>query len=482
MLRSVPLTGLRQAGARALNVRAFSASFAPHNAKVMVHKTSDGSHLFQPVASKPSISPTRRTHTWLEAYRAREASRDPKTGKVTTQSFDFNKSQRDQVVVDRCVDDSFSYVILPFKDDPWFLDAYINSFGRLRFGQIFQDLDALAGVIAHNHCMPAEPMIVTASVDRVNILKRLDRVDDKNITLSGHVTWTGRSSMEITIKAQQTSKSVEQLADLKEDQINDKDVFLTAGFTFVARDPLTQKSFAINRLVPRTKSEQTDFDRAAQFNQHKKELAKTHDLAIAPPTEEEAALMHDMWLEYRNETDAQLPVGTKRMAETQIHSTQVMQPQYRNRHSYMIFGGYLLRTTFELAYACAAAFTHASPRFVSLDSTTFRAPVPVGSVCYLTATVVHTVKVTKEDDKDVFTNNVKPGTLVQVRVDSTVKDLDHDTTTNTGQFTYSYFVEDEFFDVVPESYSEMMQFVEGRRTSKSTQKYHDMMKQDRAFE
>lgn len=460
--------------------RAMSCSAPNRQAKVMIHKTEDGSHLFQPVASKPSISPTRRTHTWLEAYRAREASRDPKTGKSTTLSFDFNKSQSNQKVYDRTVDDSFSYVILPFKDDPWFLDAYINSFGRLRFGQIFQDLDALAGVIAHNHCMPAEPMIVTASVDRVTILKRLDQVDDKNITLSGHVTWTGRSSMEITIKAAQTSTAASELHNLKEGQIKDEDVFLTAGFTFVARDPLTQKSFAINRLVPRNAKERADFERASKFNAHKKELAKTHDLAIAPPTEEEAKLIHDMWIETRDKPA--LPAHTKKMTDTVIHSTQVMQPQYRNRHSYMIFGGYLLRTTFELAYACAAAFTHSSPRFVSLDSTTFRAPVPVGSVCYLTATVVNTIKITKENDTEVFTNNSKPGTLVQVRVDSTVKDLDHDTTTNTGQFTYSYFVEDTFFDVVPESYSEMMQYVEGRRTSQSTKKYHELMKSERAFE
>ena len=45
------------------------------------------------------------------------------------------------------------------------------------------------------------------------------------------------------------------------------------------------------------------------------------------------------------------------MKDTVMKSTLFMQPQYRNRHSYMIFGGYLLRQTFELAYCTAATFS-----------------------------------------------------------------------------------------------------------------------------
>jgi acyl-coenzyme A thioesterase 9 len=67
-----------------------------------------------------------------------------------------------------------------------------------------------------------------------------------------------------------------------------------------------------------------------------------------------------------------------------------MQPQFRNRHHFMIFGGFLLKQTFELAFCCAASFAHTRPTFVSLDPSTFQNPVPVGSVLYLTATVVYT--------------------------------------------------------------------------------------------
>jgi hypothetical protein len=56
----------------------------------------------------------------------------------------------------------------------------------------------------------------------------------------------------------------------------------------------------------------------------------------------------------------------------------------------MIFGGYILRLTFELAHCCAARFSHSRPRFISLDSTTFDCPVPVGSILESEAMVVHT--------------------------------------------------------------------------------------------
>lgn len=56
----------------------------------------------------------------------------------------------------------------------------------------------------------------------------------------------------------------------------------------------------------------------------------------------------------------------------------------------MIFGGFHLKQTFELAFCCAASFAHARPTFISADPCTFRNPVPVGSVLYLTATVAYT--------------------------------------------------------------------------------------------
>ena len=153
-----------------------------------------------------------------------------------------------------------------------------------------------------------------------------------------------------------------------------------------------------------------------------------------------------------------------------------MQPQYRNRHNFMIFGGFLLKQTFELAFCCCAAFSHTRPTFLSLDPSTFDNPVPVGSVLYLTATVAYTDPplVTSSDSgseqgdnqasaaakvKDTTSNKF---TRVQIRIDSKVRNIEHGETKPTGQFNYTFLVERDI-KVMPQTYSEFMIWVDARR-------------------
>ena len=170
------------------------------------------------------------------------------------------------------------------------------------------------------------------------------------------------------------------------------------------------------------------------------------------------------------------------MSDTKMHSTQIMQPQYRNRHHFMIFGGFLLKQTFELAFCCAASFSHSRPTFVSLDPSTFANPVPVGSVLYLKATVAYTdaplvsvqhqsesAKSGSDDIEDASdaegfnTSATKPNrTRVQIRIDSSVRNIEHAETKPTGQFNYTFLV-DKDIKVMPRTYSEFMVWVDARR-------------------
>ena len=124
----------------------------------------------------------------------------------------------------------------------------------------------------------------------------------------------------------------------------------------------------------------------------------------------------------------------------------------------MIFGGFLLKQTFELAFCCAAAFSHSRPTFVSLDPSTFENPVPVGSVLYLTATVAYT------DATGEKTNEGGKGqnTRVQIRVDSKVRNIEHGETKPTGQFNYTFLVERDI-RIMPQTYSEFMIWLDARR-------------------
>lgn len=159
-----------------------------------------------------------------------------------------------------------------------------------------------------------------------------------------------------------------------------------------------------------------------------------------------------------------------------MHTTQIMQPQYRNRHSFMVFGGFLLKQTFELAFCCAASFSRSRPTFLSLDPSTFENPVPVGSVLDLAATVAYTypVPAALENERNQASKRQENGsniselyteskyTRVQIRVDSKVRNIEHGESKPTGQFNYTFLVEKEI-KVMPRTYSEFMIWIDARR-------------------
>lgn len=147
------------------------------------------------------------------------------------------------------------------------------------------------------------------------------------------------------------------------------------------------------------------------------------------------------------------------MSDTVLKSAMIMQPQYRNRHNFMIFGGFLLKQTFELAFCCAASFAHARPNFISLDPSTFENPVPVGSVLYLRATVSYT-EPQEHDGSD------KKYTKVQVRVDSKVRDVEHGTRRSTGMFNYTFLVEKDI-QVLPKTYTEFILWTDAKRRAQT---------------
>ncbi|CDF89595.1 ZYBA0S04-08042g1_1 [Zygosaccharomyces bailii CLIB 213] len=449
--------------------------------------------------------------TWLNALAERK--RQLAQGKVID-SYSYSHVNSTDVV-DKTRKDSFAFVVLPFRDDPIVADFYVNAAGRLRMGQLFQDLDSLASKIAYKHTSPVEPMIVTASVDRIYLLQNLNSIADVNVILSGSVIYTGRSSMEISISARALRRDLPK--EITEENLLDDDLFMTASFTFVARNPETHKSMAINRLLPLNEKEWMDFRRAESRMAAKKLKAVSMDLEKNPPTKSESAIIHQLWAASKELAQVHnKPSNVLFMKDTNKKSTMFMQPQYRNRHSYMIFGGYLMRQTFELAYCCAASFSHAFPRFVSLDSLTFNTPVPVGTILDMDATVVYTEhlhvpnskpKIAALTDAAIDGNTIfhfqptpinqlslhkgdflsKPGTLIQVKVDTSVQEFASEDSRKSGSFIYSFYAPrdmDEkhigkpgYATVVPESYSEMIEYIQGRRRAIETANYAKSLKE-----
>jgi acyl-coenzyme A thioesterase 9 len=350
------------------------------------------------------------------------------------------------------------------------------------------DLDALAGVVAYKHTGPSV-MTVTAAVDRITVKRPLSAICD--LELSGQVTFaTGRSSMEISL---QVAKVPEEGQALKE-----KDILMTCAFTMVqcchilhytsantakvSLDPATKKPVPVNPLTTSTPEEKLLFQEG-EANYNLKKAESKMALRKQTPNDEESDLIHALWLrqlDYHGTSPLPLPspihhltlpdpnTASRKpdnalwMASTEIQSVAIMQPQFRNRHNFMIFGGFLLKSTFELAFTCASAISHTRPTFIALDPSTFQNPVPVGSVLYLTATVAYT------DSPLVPSADLKASpagsTRIQVRVDSKIRNIEHGETKPTGQFNYTFEVKRDI-TIVPQTYSQFMMYLDARRRS-----------------
>ncbi|KAI9745711.1 MAG: hypothetical protein M1818_001247 [Claussenomyces sp. TS43310] len=395
-----------------------------------------------------------RTRTsFIEAFRKQQQR---ETGATAPGSF--AEPERPATKLDispKTMSDSYWRVVLPLARDPWLLDSYINSSGHIRLGTLFMDLDALAGVVAYKHTGESV-MTVTAAVDRITIRRPLSSICD--LELSGRVTFaTGRSSMEVSL---QVAK-----APVEGEAVKDEDVLITCAFTMVSLDPITKKPVPVSPLKTTTPEERRIFEQGQVNYNLKKDLAK-NTLRKQTPNDEESDLIHALWLkqlDYQDpNTSSRKSDDTLYMDTTKIHSVQIMQPQYRNRHNFMIFGGFLLKSTFELAFTCASAASHTRPTFIALDPSTFENPVPVGSMLYLTAQVAYS------DSPAVHSGDLKTSpegsTRIQVRVDSKIRNVEHGETKPTGQFNYTFEVPKNI-KVVPQSYSEFMIYLDARRRS-----------------
>lgn len=322
------------------------------------------------------------------------------------------------------------------------------------------DLDALSGIIVYKHTGPGVTT-VTAALDRITIAHPLKEICD--LEYSGQVTYaSGRSSVEITCKVAKARSEGEPSRP--------EDVLLTCTFTMVALDAKTRKPVNIPKLIYTNAEEEKVYKAGEAKSLAKKELGKA-SLLQSEPNDAESALIHRIWLrqrEYRDpHSSLSQPENVVPMAKTQLSTASIMQPQYRNRHQTMIFGGFHLKQTFELAFCCVASFAHARPTFLSADPCTFRNPVPIGSVLYLTATVAYTdPPLLEEDGSEPRQANLdRPLTRVHVRVDSRVRDVDHRVAKSTGQFNYTFSVPKDL-KVLPNTYEEYMVYTDAKRRVK----------------
>jgi acyl-coenzyme A thioesterase 9 len=286
--------------------------------------------------------------------------------------------QLNQGDVTKSPSDSRVQVSYPFSTDALLWETYRNPWGRMRLGKLLEDLDALAGNIAFFHVQTdsrAEedsPLIVTASVDRISLHRRPLKGSDQN--LSGQVTWTGTSSMEIRM--------------LCTDAGSDRE-WLEAYVTFVTLDSKTNKSMRIPAVVPVTDEEKAEFAAgaaraAAKKRRRKQEQQSSDEYNVDAKV---AALMAEAGplLTMPSLADPHSIL----MKDTTMQNAMIAQPQVQNLHN-RIFGGFLMRRAFELAFANAYLFGGARPIFLEVDEISFASPVDVGDLLVFHSRVLFT--------------------------------------------------------------------------------------------
>ncbi|CAI9271251.1 unnamed protein product [Lactuca saligna] len=296
--------------------------------------------------------------------------------------FDTPSSDVDSIT-EKTPSHSRTTILYPFSSDYILREQYRNPWNGIRAGKLLEDLDALAGTISFKHCfnnagMADSLLLVTASVDKMVIKKPI--LVDIDLKIVGAVTWVGRSSMEIQLEVLQPT---EETSDPLDSQA------LVANFTFVARDSKTGKSAIINQITPETEREKSLWKEAEERNKLRKKRRQEKKKEIE--NEKEAERLNALLAEGRVFID--MPALADRdsilIKDTCLQNSLVCQPQQRNTHG-RIFGGFLMRRAFELAFATAYTFAGSAPLFLEVDHVDFLKPVDVGNFLRLKSCILFT--------------------------------------------------------------------------------------------
>ena len=269
--------------------------------------------------------------------------------------------------------ESMTKIVYNFEDDDFLRERYRNPFGHLRFGKVLEDLDALAGNIAYGHVQDPAVNIVTASVDRIRLSGTVDL--HRNQDLSGKVTYVGTSSMEIRMQCRGDGED---------------DPWMEAYFTFVAMDPDTRRPTKLPPLDPQTWLETDQFEAGKRRAELRKEARKKQKHFDTPLIDEDVEAVAVELLREAGPLKLIPSLASPRsilVEQTRQQNFEVAQPQTANLNN-QIFGGFLMRRAFDLAYATAYVFVGSRPRFVEVDTVAFTMPVGVGDLTNFRAEVI----------------------------------------------------------------------------------------------
>lgn len=232
---------------------------------------------------------------------------------------------------------------------------------------------------------------------------------------------------------------------------NETRKLLTAKFVLVAKKVGLSEKAVVNRLEPSDAEEQAIFESGEASNRRRKEFQDKSILRV-PPNREERFLLHKLFTEHFDPETYILksddcPHGAVWMNDARLTNVIICQPENENLYN-KVFGGFLMRSAYELAWSTAYIMSGRRPRCHHTDDIWFRRPVEVGSLLHYEAQVVYS-----------------QDSYMQLNVNATVIDPDKGTKviTNVFHFTFHLDGEQPAPRVMPRSYPETLLYIEGRR-------------------
>ncbi|VVC42598.1 HotDog domain,Hotdog acyl-CoA thioesterase (ACOT)-type domain,Thioesterase domain [Cinara cedri] len=342
----------------------------------------------------------------------------------------------------RSMNDSYDIAIVPLSTDLVLQNKYTTTLKSLRMGRLLEDMDNFAVWVVMKHIhnpkqpddIPTPYVIVTLLVDDV-IINPI-QFSDRDLILSGQVTYAGKTSLEVTLWLDQKN--------------GDKFKRITrAHFVFVARDPTNTKSVIVNNLVPTGEREKQILLQSAKKNEDRKK-ARQNAILEKIPTSEELSLMYGTILKTVDQNkpiigNTVLPNNCMWMNDTKMETNNVCHPEDRNLH-YTVFGGYLMRVACELAFLVASIHCKSTVELKAIHNITFREPVPLGSRLKLTGKICYTTDRTM---------------IVQIIAE--VEEITSTKSFMSNSFDYVFVASKDFKEVLPQDSHDSLLYIDGRR-------------------
>lgn len=343
----------------------------------------------------------------------------------------------------RKMNDSFASAIIPLKDDVSLQEKYVTFKGYVRLGRLLEDMDIFAVWVAHKHIQNPKQksedstpyVIVTVLVDTISF-SSYQAQHDANVRLTGHVSWVGSSSMEITVW-------LEQFAHGHWEKMT------RALFLMAARNSTNDSPALVNSLVPENEKEKEILLGGESRKKLRIQFQQQSLLKVVPNAEEQKVI-HNAFLQTVDVRDPTihkrvLPSDGMWMDEVTYSSIIVGQPEDRNLHN-KIFGGFLMRNALELSWIAGNLYSKYRPELQHVSDISFRKAVNVGSFINMHAHVVYTEQ-----------------HFMQITVFADVIDPVSSQTVTTNSFQFTYKTPADVVRIIPRSYSDAMLYIDGRR-------------------